>query len=108
MMSQHSLLLTHPQRLRPRADRQTTDTQERRFAAFLSDVGGDEVVVVEMGAGTALPTIRRIGEHVASRHGARLVRINPREAQGPPGTIVPAAGALEALEAIDDALASIG
>lgn len=83
-----------------------TDAQERRFAAFLSDVGGDDVVVVELGAGTALPTIRRIGEHVAGRHGARLVRINPRDTSGPPGTVVLAVGAREALAAIDDALAS--
>ena len=84
-----------------------TDAQERRFASFLNDVVGGDTVVVEVGAGTAVPTIRRISEHVTGRHGARLIRINPRDQEGPPGTVSLAAGALDALEAIDHELASV-
>lgn len=78
-----------------------TDAQERRFAAFLADVAGARLAVVELGAGTAVPTIRQIGHHLVQRHGADLVRVNPREPAGPSGTIPVAAGALEALTAID-------
>lgn len=82
-----------------------TDAQERRFASYLADVAGGEIVVVEVGAGTTVPTIRQIGQHVVDRHGATLVRINPREAHG--GTIPVAAGALDAITAIDDELARV-
>lgn len=84
-----------------------TDAQERRFAAFLNDAVGGDIVVVEVGAGTAVPTIRRISEHVAGRHGGQLVRINPRDQAGPHDTISIGAGALEALEAIDRERASV-
>lgn len=84
-----------------------TDAQERRFASFLNDAVGGDLVVIEVGAGTAVPTIRRIGEHVADRHGAQLIRINPREATGVRDAIGLAAGALDALEAIDRQLATV-
>lgn len=85
-----------------------TDAQERRFAAFLADVAGGRVAVVELGAGTAVPTIRRIGQHLVDRHGAQLVRVNPREPEGAAGTISLAAGALDALTAVDEALQYVG
>ena len=84
-----------------------TDAPERRFAGFLSDVAGGRLVVVEVGAGTAVPTIRRIGQFLVHQHGAELVRINPDEpGAGTTSTLSLAAGALEALEALDAALPS--
>ncbi|MEX3929935.1 NAD-dependent deacetylase [Paraburkholderia sp. BR10936] len=50
-----------------------TDREERRFATWLESV--QRLVVIEMGAGRALPTIRRFSE----RHGPRVIRINPRD-----------------------------
>ena len=85
-----------------------TDAQERRFATFLADTAGGRLVVVEVGAGTAVPTIRRIGQFLVHQHGATLVRINPREPGGDPGTISLATGALEALTAIEGALEQVG
>lgn len=78
-----------------------TRRQERAFDEFLTDHGGERLVVLEMGAGTAIPTIRYIGERLAGRSGAVLVRINPREAQAPRGQISIAAGALEGLRKVD-------
>lgn len=47
--------------------------QEHRLAAWLHGV--EKLVVVELGAGRALPTVRRFSE----RNGPRVIRINPRE-----------------------------
>jgi len=77
-----------------------TREQERRFDEFLCDHRGKGLVVVEMGAGTAIPTIRYLGERVASG-GGRLVRINPREAQVPPGQISLSCGAHDGLAGIN-------
>jgi NAD-dependent SIR2 family protein deacetylase len=85
-----------------------TDAQERRFAGFLHDIGGGSIVVLEVGAGTAVPTIRRIGQYLVHQHGAKVLRINPREADGAPGVLPIAAGAVEALEAIHEALVHAG
>ena len=60
--------------------------------------------MIEMGAGTAVPTVRLTSEQVAKRHGAVLIRVNPREAHAPPGSLSLAFGALEALQAIQDRL----
>ncbi len=83
-----------------------TDTQERRFTRWLSSVPEKPaaLVVVELGAGTAVPTVRLTGEQL-QRRGATLVRINVREPEGPRGTIGLAGGAAATLAAIDQALA---
>lgn len=81
-----------------------SDAQERRFAGFLSEAAGDHIVVVELGAGTAVPTIRRIGQFLVHQHGAQLVRINPDEPDGGTGTISLQGGALPTLQALDRVL----
>jgi hypothetical protein len=53
-----------------------------------------------MGAGTTIPSVRRFSEKLQS-DGATLIRINPRESEGPLGTISIADGAKEALQEID-------
>ena len=79
-----------------------TARQKRRFREWLNERGGSErIVVIESGAGTAVPTVRRQCEQVAAQSGGRLIRINPREAQTPAGALSVSAGALEALGAID-------
>ena len=85
-----------------------TDDQEQRFQQWLDaqSASGARVVVVECGAGTAIPTVRRQSEVLLGSHAATLVRINPREPQGPPGTIGIATGAMEALRRIDRLLAA--
>jgi NAD-dependent SIR2 family protein deacetylase len=75
--------------------------QHARFGAWVRRVVGPRLVVVECGAGTAIPTVRGLGEQLA-RAGATLVRINVREPQD--ATISIATGALDALRAIEQAI----
>ncbi|HEY8036174.1 MAG TPA: Sir2 family NAD-dependent protein deacetylase [Methylobacter sp.] len=74
-----------------------SDQQRQRFYAWKSAMTNKKVVTIELGAGSSVGGIRCMG---ASMPGT-LIRINPRETQGPPGTISLAMGALEALQAID-------
>ena len=60
-----------------------TDAQERRFADWVNHLGGTRLAIVEIGAGTAVPTVRMTSEQLARRPGARLIRINVRETQVP-------------------------
>lgn len=62
-------------------------------------------VVVELGAGTAVPSVRRFSEYVGRHAGARVIRINLREAEVPsPEDVSLPIGALEGLRAIDQIL----
>lgn len=74
--------------------------QSHALRQWLSRV--DRPVVIELGAGTSIPTVRRIGQEV----GSAMIRINLREAQVPrtQDVSVPL-GALDALQAIEKALA---
>lgn len=74
--------------------------QQQRFEAWLGRV--QRPVVVEVGAGTHVPSVRHLSHTLVLRHGARLVRINPREPQVPSSRDVGLAmGALDALQAIE-------
>ena len=78
-----------------------TGDQERQYEQWLRKLGKGSVVLVECGAGTAVPSVRMNMEAVARSPRATLIRINPREPFGPAGTISLPLGALEALDAID-------
>ncbi|MFW5740936.1 MAG: SIR2 family NAD-dependent protein deacylase [Myxococcota bacterium] len=80
-----------------------SSAQEHRFMQWLAEVKGP-LAVVEMGAGTAIPTVRSTSEHAARRSGGMLIRINPREPQVPTGQIGIAGPAMATLQAIDEAL----
>jgi NAD-dependent SIR2 family protein deacetylase len=84
-------------------DRRTA-AQRLRFEAFLDEVAGARLLVVEMGAGTGIPTIRMTAERLARRGDGFLVRINPREPDAPPPGVSLPVGALEGLAGIDAAL----
>lgn len=58
-----------------------TDEQETRLHEFLTT--HQNSVVIEIGAGTAIPTVRRFGDGFAPR----LIRINLREPTTPQGSI---------------------
>jgi NAD-dependent SIR2 family protein deacetylase len=62
------------------------------------------LVVIEIGAGTAIPTVRRTCRLLTQAHGGTLVRINPRESQGPSGTVSLPMGGAAALRAIAERL----
>ncbi len=82
-----------------------TAAQETRLEAWLDRARGSRLVIVELGAGSAVPTVRMTSERVARSFDATLVRINPREPQVPPDHIGIPLGARAALEAIDRSLA---
>jgi NAD-dependent SIR2 family protein deacetylase len=80
-----------------------TQAQRRRFQAFEARAP-DPMVIVEMGAGTAIPSIRFASESLGRRPGAVVVRINPREPRIDAPHLSLPVGALEGLRAIDAAL----
>lgn len=79
-----------------------TEAQERRLHAWLAEVAGASVrvVVIEFGAGSAVPTVRLTSEAIERRLGGTLVRVNPREPEVPPGGIGMAVGSLEGIDGI--------
>jgi NAD-dependent SIR2 family protein deacetylase len=78
--------------------------QRQAFETWRSGLGDAPLVAVELGAGTAIPTIRMLTERVGQRRGATSIRINPREPSIDPPHLSLPVGALAGLEAIDRAL----
>lgn len=81
--------------------------QARRLESWLRDC--ERPLVIELGAGTAVPSVRNFAARVVQSRGGRLVRVNPRE----PGVrdardVSLACGALKALHAIDAVLVREG
>lgn len=72
-------------------------SQFDRFEAWLRGVGRSRLAVVELGAGNAVPTVRMTCEGYSSE----VIRINPRDSDGPPGTVSIPLGAREGLERIN-------
>jgi len=85
-------------------DESRTWQQEARFNEWRAGLRNRRLVVVECGAGLAIPTVRQLCEYVAGQLGGKLIRLNVREPQVPPGHIGLALGALAGLQAIDDRL----
>lgn len=73
------------------------DEQERQYLNWLRSIESARLVTIELGAGLAVPSVR----YECETRGGTLIRINPREAQTPPGGISISAGALSALQQID-------
>jgi NAD-dependent SIR2 family protein deacetylase len=88
-------------------DATRTEAQEQRMLTWLSRIKSQSarLVIVECGAGSAVPTVRMTSERLARDLAASLIRINPREPVGPAGTISIAAGARDALVAMAEELA---
>jgi NAD-dependent SIR2 family protein deacetylase len=75
--------------------------QKDRLAAWLESV--EQLVVIEVGAGRAIPTVRRFSE----RHGPPVIRINPREYTIPVALgLGISEGASETLQRLDNVLGS--
>lgn len=76
-----------------------TEAQEARLHHWLASV--ERPVIVEIGAGKTIPTVR----HFTERAGARVIRINPNDAGiAPHRGIGFAGGALDTLTSLDAAL----
>ena len=81
-----------------------SSAQGRRLEAFLEEHGEERLAVLELGAGTAVATIRHLSERLGRGPGATVIRVNPREADIRAPHLGIAAGALEALRGIDRAI----
>jgi NAD-dependent SIR2 family protein deacetylase len=79
--------------------------QLARYASWLEQIRGKRLVVLELGAGTDIPTVRMEGRNVAATHQGTFIRINPRDCALQPGTGISLPGtALEILLALSDRL----
>jgi NAD-dependent SIR2 family protein deacetylase len=88
--------------------KERTDLQEERWKIWLGEliVAGANLAIIELGAGTAIPTVRFTSERILKQAAATLIRINPREEIVPPGQIGLALGAEEGIQRICDQLGS--
>lgn len=80
---------------------QRTSAQEDNFDAFLQQQQNGRILVIEMGAGSSIPTIRHLSERLGQRQPTKVLRINPREPQIGTPHISLACGAVAALEQIE-------
>ena len=79
-----------------------THIQEGAFERYLSTHAGRRIAVIEMGAGSAIPTIRATSERIGwGFEHATVIRINPREPEIKAPHISIPCGALEGLQNID-------
>ncbi len=81
-----------------------SDRQSYRFNHFLYEHRDDNLAVIEIGAGTGVPTIRRMSEHIGDQRNVTVIRINVREPYIRRPHISIACAGLEALRGIDKAL----
>jgi NAD-dependent SIR2 family protein deacetylase len=73
-----------------------SETQQQRYHDWLGELAGKRLAVIEFGAGTGVPTVRLECED----RGGQLIRVNPRDTEAPPGSIVLPVGALQAIRAV--------
>lgn len=79
-----------------------TSKQENRLNSWLDSISNKKrkVVIIEMGAGTAVPTVRHLSESIASQFSAHLIRINPQDSSVPSGHISIESNAADAIHQI--------
>ena len=79
-----------------------SQTQTQCFMDWLQIVNQNvqKMVVIEVGAGTAVPTVRYTSEALVREYGGRLIRINPRESNVPEGSISIPFGAVEGIKKV--------
>jgi NAD-dependent SIR2 family protein deacetylase len=81
-----------------------TREQKERYTDWLAGLSGKRLVIIECGAGTAIPTIRVAAERIAERSFATLIRINPAATEADESAIALHLPALQALTRIQQAL----
>ncbi|WP_321370513.1 Sir2 family NAD-dependent protein deacetylase [uncultured Desulfuromusa sp.] len=78
--------------------------QEENFDEFLQRNTNNRMVVIEIGAGSTIPTIRHLSEKLGQKQKTRVIRINPREPQIRAPHYSFSNGAVETLSQIDNFL----
>jgi len=86
-----------------------SEEQHQRMAEWFGRIRArnGRLAVIELGAGTAIPSVRHFSEAVAERFSATLIRINPREPKVPAGQIGLPLGAAEGVRRLCEALGSV-
>ena len=81
-----------------------TEAQHRRFAKWFNGLArsSGNLAVIELGAGSAIPTVKHTSERVLQSLEGTLIRINPREDSVPSGQIGLPLGAAEGIRRISN------
>ncbi len=81
-----------------------TGEQSKRFTEFFNTLISKNVrpVIIEIGAGHSVPTVRMTSEEICDRSGGVLIRINPRDTDIPAGNISLCDGGQSGIETILD------
>jgi NAD-dependent SIR2 family protein deacetylase len=81
-----------------------TGNQDRQFNLWLNLLNTKErrIAIIEIGAGTAVPTVRHLSESIARQFNGTLIRINPQDAHVPEGHISICCNAAGAINKIFD------
>lgn len=89
---------------------QRSEKQQEGLAHWLDQVRIQQwkLAIVEIGAGNAVPTVRMLSNRLFRQFPSGLLRINPREPEGPEGAIGITDGALDTLSAIYKRLSILG
>jgi len=76
------------------------DKQKQKYINFLHQNAGKNIAIIEIGAGTKIPTVRLEGEKLA-QYNAFLIRINPKDYKINPnlGISIPLTG-LEGIKSV--------
>jgi len=82
-------------------DERRSFEQEQKLGRWVRSISAARVVVIECGAGKAIPTVRHFCESMASRLRGKLIRINVRDPEVPGTHLSLAMGALAALREMD-------
>jgi NAD-dependent SIR2 family protein deacetylase len=76
--------------------------QLKTYKKFIDKLPQEKIVILEIGAGTSIPSVRKQTEYLADKLRTRLIRINPHEDTISPGDLSVPLGASEALRLIDE------
>lgn len=76
------------------------DRQRKRLGKWLRAMEGKKAVIIELGAGKSVPTVRWNCERYAQMLGCPLIRVNPRDPEGGDEVIPLMMGAFQALNSI--------
>jgi len=79
-----------------------TDSQEHSLTTWLNQLQESEakLAVIELGAGTSIPTVRLVSETIVGKYDGTLIRINVREEKVPPAQIGLGLGAADGIARI--------
>ena len=78
-----------------------TYSQRQRFEKWIEKFKNKNLLIMELGAGTNIPTVRLTCEEIYQSVGNHFIRVNPRESEcGLKNTLSIPLGAMEAINAI--------